>query len=89
MRTRLGMVIAPGQMEEALALTEPVRSTAFGRNLVRHVLARGDEARYVRMAEPLRVRTYDVDHCLPISMAVRGPPGSLARAATHERPRQT
>ena len=65
---RMSLAVAPGAIEEALTWIEPVRTTAFGRDLVRRLIERGYDVRCVWTAERLRTRNYDVDHCLPWSV---------------------
>lgn len=65
---RMGLALDPGEVEGALAWIEPSRTTAFGRDLVRRLIDRGGDVRCVWTAEPLRTRSYDVDHCLPWSV---------------------
>lgn len=65
---RMSIAIAPGEVESALAWTEPARTTAFGRDLVRRLIERGDDVRCVWTTERLQTRSYDVDHCLPWSV---------------------
>lgn len=65
---RLGLALAPGEVEAALAWLEPTRSTALSRDLVRKFIDRGNDIRCVWTGERLRPRSYDVDHCLPWSI---------------------
>ena len=65
---RMDVEVGPGTVEGALAWIEPGRTTAFGRELVRRLIDRGADVRCVWTAERLRIRSYDVDHCLPWSV---------------------
>lgn len=65
---RLGIPLAPGAVEGALAWVEPMRSTALGRDLVRKLIEQGSDVRCVWTAERLRSGRFDVDHCLPWSV---------------------
>jgi SAM-dependent methyltransferase len=62
---RMGLEVGPGAVEGALAWIEPGRTTTFGRDLVRKLIEQGKSVRCVWTAERLRIRGYDVDHCLP------------------------
>lgn len=62
---RMSIAIGPGRVEAALAWSEPVRTTAFGRDLVRRLIDRGSDVRCVWTGERLSTRQYDLDHCLP------------------------
>ncbi len=65
---RLGVAIGLGAIEGALTWIEPTRTTAFGRDLVRRLIERGGDVRCVWTKQRLRLRSYDVDHCLPWSV---------------------
>lgn len=65
---RMGVELGPGSVEGALAWIEPGRTTALGRDLVRRLMDRGIDVRCVWTAERLRIRSFDVDHCLPWSV---------------------
>lgn len=65
---RMGLAIAPGAAETALAWAEPVRTTALGRVVARRLLEDGHPMECVWTGQPLRANTFDIDHCLPWSV---------------------
>lgn len=65
---RMGLSLAPGQVEAALAWMEPMRTTSLGRDLVKKLLDQGGQVRCVWTSKQLRLRSYDIDHCLPWSV---------------------
>ncbi len=65
---RMGLFLTPGQVEGALRWVEPSRATGFGRDLVRRLMAQGEEIRCVWTRRPLGAANFDVDHCLPWSV---------------------
>jgi SAM-dependent methyltransferase len=64
---RMGLAIAPGAAETALAWVEPVRTTALGRVVARRLLEGGHAVECVWTGRPLKSSTFDIDHCLPWS----------------------
>jgi protein-L-isoaspartate O-methyltransferase len=65
---RMGLAVAPGTAEAALAWAEPVRTTALGREVAQQLLARGQLMECVWTGRPLKANTFDIDHCLPWSV---------------------
>lgn len=65
---RLGLAVAPGAAEAALAWVEPVRTTALGRDVVLRLLGRGHPIECVWTGQQLKPNSFDIDHCLPWSV---------------------
>ena len=65
---RMGLAIAPGAAEAALAWAEPVRTTAIGRDVAQRLLARRHPMECVWTGRPLKPNSFDIDHCLPWSV---------------------
>jgi SAM-dependent methyltransferase len=65
---RMGLALAPGAAEAALAWAEPVRSTILGRDVAKRLLDRGQPVECVWTGRPLKSNTFDIDHCLPWSV---------------------
>jgi hypothetical protein len=65
---RMGLAIAPGAAEAALAWIEPARSTSLGRDVARRLLDRGRPMECVWTGRSLKTNTFDIDHCLPWSV---------------------
>lgn len=65
---RMGLAVAPGAAEAALAWAEPVRTTALGRDVAQRLLARGQPMECVWTGRPLKPNSFDIDHCLPWSV---------------------
>ncbi len=65
---RMGLAVAPGTAEAALAWVEPVRTTALGRDVVQRLLACGKPIECVWTGRPLTPNSFDIDHCLPWSV---------------------
>lgn len=65
---RMGLAVAPGAVEAALAWTEPVRSTVLGRDVARRLLDGGHVMKCVWTGRSLKANTFDIDHCLPWSV---------------------
>lgn len=65
---RMGVAVAPGAAEAALAWAEPVRTTAVGRDVAQRLLARGQPIECVWTGKPLTLNSFDIDHCLPWSV---------------------
>jgi SAM-dependent methyltransferase len=65
---RMGLAIAPGAAEAALAWTEPTRTTSLGRDVARRLVNRGQPISCVWTGRPLTANTFDIDHCLPWSV---------------------
>ena len=65
---RMGVALAPGEVESALRWVEPSRTTGFGRDLVRRLMALGADVRCVWTRRRLAAASFDVDHCLPWSV---------------------
>lgn len=65
---RMGLAVAPGVAEAALAWVEPVRTTALGRDVVQRLLRRGQPLECVWTGRPLKPNSFDIDHCLPWSV---------------------
>jgi protein-L-isoaspartate O-methyltransferase len=86
---RMGLAVAPGAAEAALAWTEPARTTALARDVVERLLGRGHAVECVWTARRLAEGTFDVDHCLPWSVLPSGDLWNLmpahARVNRHEK----
>jgi hypothetical protein len=65
---RMGLAVAPGAAEAALAWVEPVRTTALGRDVAQRLLACGQPIECVWTGRPLKLNSFDIDHCLPWSV---------------------
>lgn len=65
---RMGLSIAPGAAEAALAWAEPIRTTALSRDLAQRLLARGQPVECVWTGRSLKPNSFDIDHCLPWSV---------------------
>jgi SAM-dependent methyltransferase len=65
---RMGLAVAPGAAEAALAWAEPARTTALSRDVVRRLLDRGQRMECVWTGRFLKPNTFDIDHCLPWSV---------------------
>ena len=65
---RMGLAVAPGAAEAALAWVEPVRTTALGRDVAQRLLACGQPIECVWTGRPLKPNSFDIDHCLPWSV---------------------
>lgn len=65
---RMGLAVAPGTAETALAWAEPVRSTALGRDIAQRLLGRGQPIECVWTGRLLKPNSFDIDHCLPWSV---------------------
>jgi len=65
---RMGLAVAPGAAETALAWAEPVRSTALGRDVAQRLLGRGQLIECVWTGRLLKPNSFDIDHCLPWSV---------------------
>jgi SAM-dependent methyltransferase len=65
---RMGLAIAPGAAEAALAWTEPTRTTSLGRDVARRLVDRGQPIECVWTGRRLTANTFDIDHCLPWSV---------------------
>ena len=64
---RQGRTLAPGEVEAALAWTEPTRDVRIAREAVLARMAAGQRLRCVWSGRPLAPATLDIDHCLPWS----------------------
>jgi len=64
---RMGLAIAPGAAEAALAWAEPVRTTTLGRTVAKRLFDQGDPVSCVWTGRGLSQQTLDIDHCLPWS----------------------
>lgn len=62
---RQGMSLLPGQVEAALAWTEPMRTVRIARNVALAQMAKGDRLTCVWTGRRLDPATLDIDHCLP------------------------
>lgn len=65
---RMGLAVAPGAAEAALAWAEPVRTTGLGRDIAQRLLAREQSMQCAWTGRPLKPNTFDIDHCLPWSV---------------------
>lgn len=65
---RMGLAIAPGAVEAALAWTEPARTTSLGRDVALRLLDRGQPIECAWTGRSLNANTFDIDHCLPWSV---------------------
>ncbi|WP_445193913.1 methyltransferase domain-containing protein [Sphingomonas sp. Tas61C01] len=65
---RMGLAVASGVAEAALAWAEPVRTTALGRDVAQRLLARGRLVECVWTGKLLKPNSFDIDHCLPWSV---------------------
>uniref|UniRef100_UPI0025CEE011 class I SAM-dependent methyltransferase n=1 Tax=Sphingomonas sp. TaxID=28214 RepID=UPI0025CEE011 len=65
---RMGLAIAPGAAETALAWTEPARTTSLARDVALLLLERGQPIECVWTGRSLKANTFDIDHCLPWSV---------------------
>ena len=64
---RDGREVPFGQAEVALQWLDPVRDTAFARQTVQRLMAKGDAVECVWTGSRLRAESSDIDHCLPWS----------------------
>lgn len=64
---RQGRALAPGEVEDALAWTEPVRDVRLAREVALSRIEAGAAVTCVWSGRPLSPETLDVDHCLPWS----------------------
>jgi hypothetical protein len=64
---RMGRVVAPGEVEQALPWLDPTRDTRIARDVVQRLLDAGAPIRCVWSGVQLRTEALDIDHCLPWS----------------------
>lgn len=64
---RQGRTLLPGEVEVALAWTEPTRDVRVAREAALGRMAAGERLRCVWTGRPLAPATLDIDHCLPWS----------------------
>jgi len=79
---RMGLAVAPGIAEAALAWVEPVRTTALGRDVAQRLLARGQLVECVWTGRLLKPNSFDIDHCLLWSVCPCGDLWNLMPAHT-------
>jgi len=64
---RQGRTLLPGEIEAALAWSEPTRDVRVAREAALGRISTGERLRCVWSGQPLTPATLDIDHCLPWS----------------------
>ena len=64
---RMSRLVAPGEVEAALAWLDPARDTALARAVAHRLSDSGETVRCVWSGAALRRNALDIDHCLPWS----------------------
>jgi hypothetical protein len=80
---RMGRIISPGVIEEALTWIDPTRDTELARFVARRLIAEGKSVHCVWTGARLNIDGLDIDHCLPWSAWPCGDLWNLLPASRH------
>jgi hypothetical protein len=80
---RMGRVVAPGEVEQALVWLDPARATALARAAAQRLIGEGQPVRCVWTGARLPPEGLDIDHCLPWSAWPCGDLWNLLPSSRH------